>query len=303
MREAAPMAEMELGGRASVRYRSLWVDAARRFSRNRIAMLGLGFVLVLGLLALLAPLIDRYDPSFQDYSATREGLSWDHWLGTDALGRDMYSRILHGARISLGVGILTQVVALSIGLAVGMAAGMGGRNTDNLLMRATDIAFAFPDLLLLILVISVLGPSFVVMFVSIGVVSWPTLARLVRGQALSIQEREFVLAATATGAGRLRIAATHIMPNTLGPVIVAAVFAIPFAIFAEAALAFIGLGIPLPAPSWGRLVAEGHAAIRSSPHLVLFPTLAIALTMVSFTFIGDGLRDALDPRATREVGN
>jgi oligopeptide transport system permease protein len=302
MREAAPMAEMELGGRASVRYRSLWVDAARRFSRNRIAMLGLAFILVLGLLALLAPLIDRYDPSFQDYDATRSGLSWDHWLGTDALGRDMYSRILHGARISLGVGILTQVVALSIGLAVGMAAGMGGRNTDNLLMRATDIAFAFPDLLLLILVISVLGPSFVVMFISIGVVSWPTLARLVRGQALSIQEREFVLAATATGAGRLRIAATHILPNTLGPVIVSAVFAIPFAIFAEAALAFIGLGIPLPAPSWGRLVAEGHAAVRSSPHMVFFPTLAIALTMVSFTFIGDGLRDALDPRATREVG-
>jgi oligopeptide transport system permease protein len=265
-------------------------------------MLGLGFIVVLAVLALLAPLIDRYEPSFQEYESIREGPSWDHWLGTDALGRDMYSRILHGARISLGVGILTQVVALSIGLVVGMAAGMGGKNTDNVLMRATDIAFAFPDLLLLILVISVLGPSFVVMFISIGVVSWPTLARLVRGQALSIQEREFVLAATATGAGRVRIAATHILPNTLGPVIVAAVFAIPFAIFAEAALAFIGLGIPLPAPSWGRLVAEGHGAVRSSPHMVFFPTVAIALTMVSFTFIGDGLRDALDPRATREVG-
>jgi oligopeptide transport system permease protein len=260
-------------------------------------MLGLSFLVLISVLALSAPLIDRYDPTFQDYSAINQSPSWEHWFGTDALGRDQWSRVLHGARISLAVGFLTQVVALSIGLLVGMAAGLGGRRTDNLMMRGTDIAYAFPDLLMLILVISVLGSSFVAMFVAIGVVSWPTLARLVRGQSLSLQEREFVLAATATGAGRLRVATTHILPNTLGPVIVAAIFAIPFAIFAEAALAFIGLGIPPPAASWGRLVAEGYTAVRTSPHLVLFPSLAIALTMVSFTFIGDGVRDALDPRS------
>jgi oligopeptide transport system permease protein len=207
--------------------------------------------------------------------------------------------VLHGARISLAVGLLAQVVALTIGLIIGLAAGLGGRAADNTLMRGTDIAYAFPDLLMLILVISVLGSSLVMMFLAIGIVSWPTLARLVRGQSLSLQEREYVLAARAAGSGQIHIATTHLLPNSLGPVIVAAVFAIPLAIFAEAALAFIGLGVPPPAPSWGRLIAEGYVAVRSSPHLVIFPTLAIAITMVSFTFIGDGLRDALDPRASR----
>ena len=298
MREAAPpAAQLEL--RAPLQFRSLWVDALRRFSRNRIAMLGLGFVLLVAVLALLAPVIDRYDPSFQQYSAINQGPSWDHWFGTDALGRDQWSRVVHGARISLGVGLLTTVVALSIGLTVGLAAALGGRSVDNVVMRGTDVAYAFPELLMLILVISVLGSSFVMMVIAIGIVSWPTLARLVRGQSLSLQERDFVLAARATGAGRLHVATTHLLPNTLGTVMVAAVFAIPLAIFAEAALAFIGLGIPPPAASWGRLVADGYVGVRSSPHLVLFPTLAIALTMLSFTFIGDGLRDALDPRASR----
>ena len=264
-------------------------------------MAGLAFILLVAALALLAPLIDRHDPSFQDYEAIRVSPNWDHWLGTDALGRDQWSRLLHGARLSLSVGLLTQAVALSIGITAGMAAGLGGPRADNLVMRATDVAYAFPDLLMLILVISVLGSNFVMIFLAIGLVSWPTLARLVRGQALSLQQREFVVAATAMGAGRMRIAFTHLLPNTLGPVIVTAVFGIPFAIFAEAALAYIGLGLAPPSPSWGRLVTEGYGAIRSAPHLVLFPSLAIALTMVSFTFIGDGLRDALDPRARTEV--
>ena len=285
----------------SPRFRSLWADAALRFSRNRVAMAGLAFILLMAALALLAPLIDRHDPSFQDYEAIRVSPNWDHWLGTDALGRDQWSRLLHGARLSLSVGLLTQAVALSIGITAGMAAGLGGPRADNLVMRATDVAYAFPDLLMLILVISVLGSNFVMIFLAIGLVSWPTLARLVRGQALSLQQREFVVAATAMGAGRMRIAFTHLLPNTLGPVIVTAVFGIPFAIFAEAALAYIGLGLAPPSPSWGRLVTEGYGAIRSAPHLVLFPSLAIALTMVSFTFIGDGLRDALDPRARTEV--
>ena len=279
------------------RYRSLWGDAARRFSRNRTAMLGLIVILTLVTMAVLAPLIQRHDPAFQNYSSLRESPNGEFWLGTDLLGRDQWSRLVHGARISLSVGILTEAVALSIGMTVGLTAALGGRGLDNLMMRLTDVAYAFPDLLMLILLLSIFGPSFIMIFFAIGLVSWPTLARLIRGQILSLQERDFVLAARAMGASRLRIVVTHLLPNTLGPVIVAAVFGIPFAIFAEAALAFIGLGLQPPTPSWGRLVTDGFSAIRSSPHLVLFSTLAIAITMMSFTFIGDGLRDALDPRS------
>ena len=279
------------------RYRSLWGDAVRRFSRNRTAMLGLIVILTLATMAALAPVIQRHDPTFQDYQALRQSPNGEFWLGTDLLGRDQWSRLVHGARISLSVGILTEAVALTIGMVVGLTAALGGRGLDNLMMRFTDVTYAFPDLLMLILLLSIFGPSFLMIFFAIGLVSWPTLARLIRGQILSLQQRDFVLAARAMGASRLRIVVTHLLPNTLGPVIVAAVFGIPFAIFAEAALAFIGLGLPPPTPSWGRLVTDGYSAIRSSPHLVLFSTLAIAITMMSFTFIGDGLRDALDPRS------
>jgi len=298
MAEAIPRAEaLREAIELPQRYRSLWGDAVRRFSRNRTAMLGLVVILTLATMAVLAPVIQRHDPTFQDYSSLRESPNGEFWLGTDLLGRDQWSRLVHGARISLSVGILTEAVALTIGMIVGLTAALGGRGLDNLMMRFTDVTYAFPDLLMLILLLSIFGPSFLMIFFAIGLVSWPTLARLIRGQILSLQQRDFVLAARAMGASRLRIVVTHLLPNTLGPVIVAAVFGIPFAIFAEAALAFIGLGLPPPTPSWGRLVTDGYSAIRSSPHLVLFSTLAIAITMMSFTFIGDGLRDALDPRS------
>ena len=298
MAEAIPRAEaLRESIELPQRYRSLWGDAVRRFSRNRTAMLGLIVILILATMAALAPVIQRHDPTFQNYSSLRESPNGEFWLGTDLLGRDQWSRLVHGARISLSVGILTEAVALTIGMIVGLTAALGGRGLDNLMMRFTDVAYAFPDLLMLILLLSIFGPSFIMIFFAIGLVSWPTLARLIRGQILSLQQRDFVLAARAMGASRLRIVVTHLLPNTLGPVIVAAVFGIPFAIFAEAALAFIGLGLPPPTPSWGRLVTDGYSAIRSSPHLVLFSTLAIAITMMSFTFIGDGLRDALDPRS------
>ena len=298
MAEAMPRAEaLREAIELPQRYRSLWGDAVRRFSRNRTAMLGLVVILILATMAVMAPVIQRHDPTFQNYSSLRESPNGEFWLGTDLLGRDQWSRLVHGARISLSVGVLTEAVALTIGMIVGLTAALGGRGLDNLMMRVTDVAYAFPDLLMLILLLSIFGPSFLMIFFAIGLVSWPTLARLIRGQILSLQERDFVLAARAMGASRLRIVVTHLLPNTLGPVIVAAVFGIPFAIFAEAALAFIGLGLPPPTPSWGRLVTDGYSAIRSSPHLVLFSTLAIAITMMSFTFIGDGLRDALDPRS------
>ena len=298
MAEAMPGAEaLREAIELPQRYRSLWGDAARRFSRNRTAMLGLIVILILATMAALAPVIQRHDPTFQNYGSLRESPNGEFWLGTDLLGRDQWSRLVHGARISLSVGVLTEAVALTIGMIVGLTAALGGRGLDNLMMRVTDVAYAFPDLLMLILLLSIFGPSFLMIFFAIGLVSWPTLARLIRGQILSLPQRDFGLAARAMGASRRRIVVTHLLPNTLGPVIVAAVFGIPFAIFAEAALAFIGLGLPPPTPSWGRLVTDGYSAIRSSPHLVLFSTLAIAITMMSFTFIGDGLRDALDPRS------
>jgi oligopeptide transport system permease protein len=173
---------------------------------------------------------------------------------------------------------------------------MGGRRADTLLMRLTDVAFAFPDLLLIILLVSIFGSSVTMLVLAIGLASWPTIARLVRAQALSLREQEFVLAARAQGAGTWRLACRHVLPNLLGPVIVTAAFGVPSAIFAEAALAFIGLGLPPPAPSWGRLVTDSFGAMFAAPHLAVTSCLAVAITMLAFTFIGDGLRDALDPR-------
>lgn len=277
-------------------------DALRRLVRNRAALLGLVIVGVFGLFALFAPLVDHHPPTDQHYDSTLSGPSTTFWLGTDQLGRDQYSRLVHGARVSLAVGVLTQVVALGLGVAVGLMAGLGGRRADSLLMRATDVTYAFPDLLMVILLVSIFGASAPMLILAIGLVSWTTIARLVRGQILSLQERDFVLSARALGASNWRIAWHHMLPNVLGPVIVTATFGIPAAIFAEAALAFIGLGLPPPTPTWGRLVTDSFNAMFAAPHLVVTSCLAIAITMMAFTFIGDGLRDALDPRSPSHRG-
>ena len=218
-------------------------------------------------------------------------------MGTDQLGRDQFSRLVHGARVSLAIGVLTQALALPLGLAVGLAAGLGGRRADSLLMRLTDVAYSFPDLLMIILLVSVFGSSATMLVLAIGFVSWTTIARLVRGQVLSLREEEFVLAARSLGASNWRIASRHVLPGVMGPVIVTATFGVPAAIFAEAALSFIGLGLPPPTPTWGRLVADSFETMQVAPFLALSACAAIALTMLSFTFIGDGLRDALDPRS------
>ncbi|MDZ4277922.1 MAG: ABC transporter permease [Dehalococcoidia bacterium] len=272
-------------------------DAARRLLRNRAAVIGLIVIGVFGLMALAAPLVDRYDPAEQHLDDALEGPSASFWLGTDQLGRDQYSRLVHGARVSLAVGLLTQTIAVGLGVSVGLAAGMGGRRADALLMRLTDVAYAFPDLLMIILLVSIFGSSVTMLVLAIGLVSWTTIARLVRGQVLSLREEEFVLAARALGASDWRIAWRHLLPNVMSPVIVAATFGVPAAMFAEAALAFIGLGLPPPAASWGRLVTDSFDTIRVAPHLAVTSCLAVALTMMSFSFLGDGLRDALDPRA------
>lgn len=276
--------------------RSPGLGALQRLARNRLALAGGIVVLILGAIALLAPLIAPYDYARQDYDVILRGPSASHWFGTDALGRDVLSRAIFGARTSLAVGLVAQAIVIGLGLAVGVLASVGGRAVDNLLMRLTDVAYAFPDLLLIILLRAIFGGSLLMIMLAIALVNWTTVARLVRGQMLSLRQQDFALAARSLGAAEPRVVLRHLLPNALGPVIVVAAFGVPRAIFAEAALSFIGIGVAPPTPSWGSMVQDGYQAIFAFPHLVLFPTLAIALVMMAFTFLGDGLRDALDPR-------
>jgi oligopeptide transport system permease protein len=247
------------------------------------------------MVAVLAPLIAPHDPSAQDLASTFAKPSLEHPAGTDNLGRDWFSRLLYGARVSLSVGVFAQAVVLGIGLPVGLVAGYASRTVDSLLMRFTDMVYAFPDLLLVILLRGALGGSIFTLFLIIGLVSWVDIARLVRGQTLSLKQREFVEAARSLGATHHEIMLRHLLPNLAGPLIVVVAFGIPRAIFIDAALSFIGIGVDPGTPSWGSMVQEGYAAVFAFPHLVIFPSAAIALLMLAFTFLGDGLRDALDP--------
>ncbi len=288
--------------------RGLWGDAFRRLRRNKLAMLGLVILVAVAILAFVASLvhgIERYDPFFdQDYSALQQGPSSSHYFGTDNLGRDNWARVLAGVRVSLQIGIGTQIVVVLIGVTVGAMAALGGRVADNLLMRITDITYAFPDLLFIILMRAVLedrdwpiiSDARVQIILAISLINWTTLARLVRGQMLSLRERDYVVAARAMGGSSPRVVFVHMLPNTLGPVIVAVTFGVPIAIFAEAALGFLGFGLQPPAISLGRLVSDGYTYIQANTWIVFFPAMAIAILMLCFTFIGDGLRDALDPR-------
>jgi oligopeptide transport system permease protein len=309
---------IETGVPATRDHRGLWSDAWRRLRRNRFALLGLVVLLAVVVVAFAAPRVaalERHEPTTIS-RANQEGPSGEHWFGTDQLGRDVWARTLEGVRISLQIGVGTQLIVLVLGLSFGMLAVLGGKLADNLVMRFTDIMFSVPDVLLFILVREILrghddipvnlgltsfsvpfDPSdTVVLIMAIGFISWTTVARLVRGQMLSLRERDFVLAAQALGATRGRVVLQHMLPNTLGPVIVALTFGVPAAIFAEAALSFIGLGVPPPDVSLGRLTYEGYNVIQRNTWSVVFPASAIAVLMLCFTFVGDGLRDALDPR-------
>jgi oligopeptide transport system permease protein len=306
--EAELLETAELTGAAAGRERGLWGDAFYRLTRNRLAMAGLVLLIVVAGMAAAAANIDavqRYDPySDQIYTAIQEAPSGSHFFGTDNLGRDNWARVWTGVSISLQIGIGTQIVVLIIGLLVGAIAALGGKLTDNVMMRLTDITYAFPDLLFIILMRSVLlGRDWPVIsnpklqiILAIAFVNWTIIARLVRGQMLSLAERDFVLAAKALGASPWRVVVQHMLPNSLGPVIVAVTFGIPIAIFAEAALGFIGFGLPPPTASLGRLVSDGYAYVQVNYWVVVFPAAAVAVLMLCFTFVGDGLRDALDPR-------
>lgn len=310
MPEAGSVAGLEEFEEAAIRReRGLWSDAFRRLIRNRLAMGALVILILLGILAVTGNTIgwvQRYDPAFDyDRTALKEGPSLEHFFGTDNLGRDNWSRVLQGLLISLQVGLGVQGVVVVIGLLVGGTAALSGRLGDNILMRITDLAYAFPDLLFIILIRAVLfgrdwpivGNERLLVILAISFVSWTTVARLVRGQMLSLAERDYVIAARAMGATQRRIVFQHMLPNTLGPVIVAITFGIPIAIFAEAVLAFIGFGLSPPTASLGTLVESGYRFIIETEWMLIPPAVVIALLMLCFTFVGDGLRDALDPRA------
>ncbi|HEV2141121.1 MAG TPA: ABC transporter permease [Candidatus Dormibacteraeota bacterium] len=282
----------------------LWTDAWQRFRRNRVAVAGLVVITLLILIAVLSPLLVQLgviaDPLKQDVANIEVGPGQaGHLLGSDELGRDTFSRLMYGSRISLTVGILVQAIILPIGLAIGLTAGYFGGRIDNLLMRLTDVWYAFPDLIFVLVLVSVFGPSLLSIFGAIALVNWVGLARLVRGQVLAIKEKEFVDAARAVGSPPTKLILRHLLPNSLGPIIVTLTFGIPQAIFLEATLSFLGVGIQPPTPTWGQMVNDGYQAIYANPTSVVFPALAIGFTLLAFSFIGDGLRDALDPRMRR----
>jgi oligopeptide transport system permease protein len=301
-------------GRIAVRPRrsaGLWSDAFGRLRKNRLAILGLILVMLLLFVGIFGPLIAPWDYRINDLAAVAANgnrplppFSPNHLLGTDTLGRDLFSRLLDGARISVSVAFVVQIVILTIGVPVGALAGWFGGRLDNFLMRLTDVIYAFPDLLFIILLSVAFRETFfgkaldglLLVFVAIGITSWVTVARLVRGQMLALKETEFVEAARAIGVSDRRIVLRHLLPNGIGPVIVAITLGIPGAILSESTLAYIGVGVQPPRASWGSLIAEGQKYVRSEPHLVVFPAICIALALIGFTFLGDGLRDALDPK-------
>jgi len=277
---------------------SQWAIASRQFRRNRPALMGLGLILLFYLVALTAPWLAPYDPIAQHDIARTSYLapSISHWFGTDKFGRDVLSRIVYGARISLAIGFLATAISITIGTLIGAVAGYLGGKVDAVLMRFTDTVLAFPRLVLLIMIVALFNPSITIIILVLGLTQWPGTTRIVRGDVLSLREREFVQAARALGLGRARIILRHLIPNVLAPIIVSATLGIGNTILAEASLSFLGIGVQAPTPTWGSMVAEGRDALAAAWWVATFPGLVIVAVVLAFNLLGDGLRDALDPR-------
>jgi ABC-type dipeptide/oligopeptide/nickel transport system permease subunit len=270
----------------------------QRFLGDNRARIGIGIVVVMSLAAILAPLLARQSPITIDLAHLLQRPSAQHWLGTDIQGRDIWSRLVYGARVSLTVGLISQGIALALGVTLGLIAGFYGKWVDEIVMRLADVTLAFPTLLLLIAMVAALQPSEGVVFATIGIVGWAGMARIVRGQVLVVRQLEYIQAIRALGAGDLRIMVRHVLPNVIAPVVIAATLGVAGAIMAEAALSFLGLGVPPPAPSWGSMIADGRdlEQLRRAPWTSVFPGIAIGAAVLGFNLLGDALRDALDPR-------
>jgi peptide/nickel transport system permease protein len=275
------------------------VTVLKRLSRSPGAMAGLIVVLLFLFISISADYIAPHDYDLANFSARRAAPSAEFWLGTDELGRDLFSRLLHGARLSLFVGLISVGIGLAVGIPLGLISGYYGGGSDMLIMRLMDIMLAFPSILLAILMVAVLGPSLENAMIAIGVVSIPVYARLVRSSTLAVKEEQFIEASRAMGVSDLRIILVHVFPNTMAPIVVQSTLQIAIAIQAAAALGFLGLGAPPDVPEWGNMLQKGRTYIISAPHIVIFPGLAIMLVVLGFNLLGDGLRDALDPRISR----
>jgi oligopeptide transport system permease protein len=278
---------------------SLWADAWRRLRRNRMALVSSVFLGLLILVAIVSQFWTPYSYFTEGLGVIYQGPTSQHLLGLDDAGRDILSRIMVGASVSLRVGVGTSLVVIVLGVTIGLIAGYFRGFTDTVISTLINISYGIPDLLVALILVLLFGRSLLIIIFAIAITRWNDMARLVRGQTLSLREREFVEAARSGGAKVSRIITRHVFPNALGPIIVQATFVVPQAILFEAFLSFLGLGVPPPTPSWGGMAADGFHAIRISPHIVLAPAIALSLTLMAFNFLGDGLRDALDPRQKR----
>jgi len=279
---------------------SLWLDAWIKLRKNRLALFGFAVLIVLCAVSLLTPWIAPYGYEDQNLMLGATPPSTEHWLGTDIFGRDMLTRIMYGGRVSLMVGFIATAVALVIGILWGAVAGFVGGRVDALMMRIVDIMYALPFMIFIVLLMVVFGRNILLLFVAIGAVEWLTMARIVRSQVMALRKQEFVEAAYSMGLSQWTIIRRHIIPNTLGPVIVYTTLTIPSVMLLEAFLSFLGLGIQPPQSSWGLLINYGVETMEEYPWLLIFPGITLSLTLFALNFLGDGLRDALDPRASKD---
>lgn len=282
--------------RPSVTY---WRDAWNRLKKNKLAMVGLIFVILITLSAIIGPYLSKYDYRTNDLMMSNEGPSSSHWFGTDQFGRDIFTRILYGARISLTVGYVASLLNVVIGILYGGISGYFGGKVDNIMMRIVEIVYAIPMTIYVILLMVIMGAGLKSIIIALTISYWVDMARIVRGEILQLKQQEFVLAAKTLGAPDRRILIKHLIPNCLGPIITTMTMSIPSAIFTESFLSFIGLGVSLPQASWGTLASDALQGYTVYPYQLFFPALAISITMLAFNFLGDGLRDALDPKMRR----
>lgn len=276
-----------------------FLEFYKKLSKNKAALAGAFIIIVIILLAILAPVIAPYDPTKMNPANKLQTPSAEHWLGTDDKGRDILSRLLYGARISLTVGILSTVIGAAVGIVLGLISGYYGRWVDSLIMRICDVLLAFPGILLALAIVAVLGASTTNVIIAVAFFAVPTFARIVRGSTLSIKKLEYIDAIRALGASDLRIIFMHILPNILSPIIVQATLYIASAIITASALSFLGMGTKPPTPEWGTMLSDGRSYIRQAPHITLFPGMVIFLVVIGFNLFGDGLRDALDPKSKK----
>ncbi|MBI1860875.1 MAG: ABC transporter permease subunit [Deltaproteobacteria bacterium] len=279
---------------------SLWMDAYRRLSKNKMALAGATFILIEAFICLITPWIAPYGFEQQNLEFTLARPSFAHWLGTDTLGRDLFTRVLYGGRVSLMVGILASLVSVVVGVIYGAVSGYAGGKIDSVLMRVVDILYALPFIFLVIILMVYFGRNIVLLFVALGLTEWLTMARIVRGQVISLKQKEFIEAAVSMGIPTRFIVLRHLVPNTLGPVIVYLTLTIPSAILSEAFLSFLGLGVQAPMASWGTLISSGVEVMEVAPWVLISPAIMLSLTLFSLNFLGDGLRDALDPKGAKD---